>query len=108
MQRKVYVVNNSGHDFSPAEPFGELVFLTEGLFDRYNVTGMYRAFAPLLAESQEDDFILHSGPGIMSAVACSIFSAKHQRLNLLIWRGEESGKQRYVQRRLSFKDKKDD
>ena len=106
MPRKVYIVNNSGHDFSAAEPFGELVFLTEGLFDRYNVTGMYRAFSPLLASSSPEDFILHSGPGVMSAVACSIFAAKHGRLNLLIWRGEEFGKQRYVQRRLSFeKDK---
>ena len=101
--KTVFIVNDSGHDFSSAEPFGKLVYLTKGLYDRYNVTGMYREFEPKLCGSSPEDFILHSGPGIMSAVACSIFSAKHSRLNLLIWRGEDNGKQRYVQRRLSFK-----
>jgi|TARA_Y100000401_G_C8322675_1_gene226363 hypothetical protein len=100
--KTVYIVNDSGHDFSSAEPFGELVFLTKGLVDRFNLTGMYRAFQSSIDESHPEDFILHSGPGVMSAVACSMFSAKHGRLNLLLWRGEENGKQRYVQRRLSF------
>ena len=100
---KVYIVNDSGHDFSAAEGFGELVILSEGLIDRYNVTSMYRTFVPILAKSSPKDFILHSGPGIMSAIACSIFSARHDCLNLLIWRGEADGKERYVQRRLKFK-----
>jgi len=100
--KNVYIVNNSGHDFSSAEPFGNLIFLTQGLYDRYNVTGMFRAFRPQLEKSSSEDFILHSGPGVMSAVACSIFASKHNRLNLLLWRGEDNGKQRYVQRRLSF------
>ena len=102
-KKTVYIVNNSGHDFSSAEPFGKLEFLTEGLVDRFNITGMYRAFQPKIDESKPEDFILHSGPGVMSAVACSMFANKHGRLNLLLWRGEENGKQRYVQRRLSFK-----
>ena len=93
-KKTVYIVNNSGHDFSSAEPFGKLEFLTEGLVDRFNITGMYRAFQPKIDESK---------PGVMSAVACSMFANKHGRLNLLLWRGEENGKQRYVQRRLSFK-----
>ena len=101
-EKTVYIVNNSGHDFSSAKPFGKLEFLTEGLVDRFNVTGMYRAFQAKIAESEPEDFILHSGPGVMSAVACSMFADKHGRLNLLLWRGEENGKQRYVQRRLSF------
>ena len=103
IKKTVYIVNDSGHDFSSAKPFGKLVYLTQGLYDRYNVTGMYREFGPKISTSSPEDFILHSGPGIMSAVACSIFASKHDRLNLLIWRGEDNGKQRYVQRRLSFK-----
>tara|TARA_R110000744_G_scaffold119766_6_gene223322 strand:+ start:864 stop:1178 length:315 start_codon:yes stop_codon:yes gene_type:complete len=102
MTKKVFIVNNSGHVFTAAEPFGELIFLTEGLFDRYDLTGMFRTFEPILGESREDDFILHSGPGVMSAVACSIFAAKHRCLNLLIWRGEKGGTERYVQRKLTF------
>jgi hypothetical protein len=99
---KVFIINDSGHDFSSAESYGDLVPLTRGLFNRYDITGMYRTFEPLLSKSSSNDYILHCGPGVMSAVACSIFAAKHGRLNLLIWRAEENGTDRYVSRKIVF------
>ena len=102
MTRKVFIVNDSGHDFSLAKKYGELIIMSKGSIDRYNITGMNRVFGPHLSGSGPDDFILHPGPGVMSAVACSMFAAKHRRLNILLWRAEEDGNDRYIHRKVVF------
>lgn len=93
--RKVYIVNRSCHDFSSAAEFGELVYLTDGVISRYAVSEVYRTFADGLAESQAGDFILISGMSTMIAVICALFGAKHQRLNLLLYK-----KGRYLERTI--------
>lgn len=82
----VYIVNNSGHDFSQAERHGKVVVLSMGLIDPFKVTKMYRQFSSILSISEADDYILMSGPTTMNIIACAIFSALHGRINLLIWR----------------------
>ena len=101
--KKVFVVNDSGHDFAQAKVYGELTTLSHGLVDRFNVMAMLRTFEPVLENSSPEDYILHTGPGVMSAVACAVFAAKHGRLNLLLWRAERDGNDRYVHRKLLFK-----
>tara|TARA_R100000789_G_scaffold97563_1_gene100226 strand:+ start:651 stop:965 length:315 start_codon:yes stop_codon:yes gene_type:complete len=92
---KVYVVNKSGHDFKAAERFGELVFLSQGKMDRYAITSVYREFSDVLNESDPDDYILLTGLSSMSAVACSIFAYKWERLNLLLYKNNK-----YIERHL--------
>lgn len=90
MDRKVYIVNDSGHDFSYASKYGTLTIITEGQINKFHITEMYRQMCTFLMSSSPDDFILCSGPNIMNAIACSIFASLHGRLNLLIWRaGDE-------------------
>ena len=95
----VYIVNNSGHDFSKAEQFGKLVVLSEGLIDPYKVTGMFRKFSVAMKDSKPTDWILHSGPAVMNCIACGIFAHKHSRINLLIW-----NRSHYVKRIIILKD----
>jgi hypothetical protein len=99
----VYIINDSGHDYSDAERFGELIVMTSGLIDKFDITAMYRAFDIFLKDSKPDDFLLHSGPSIMAAVACAQFAAMHGRLNLLVWRYEDGKKDRYLHHTLRFK-----
>ena len=99
---KVLIVNDSGHDFSKATMFGPLVIMTKGMVNRFNVTQMFRIFEPFIRASYPHDYILHTGPGVMTAVACSMFAARHGRINLLLWRGEEDGEDKYVYRRLTL------
>ena len=99
---RVYIVNNSGHDFSDAERFGELVIMSEGIIDKFNVTSMLRIFQMYLKTSTKEDFILQSGPSIMNAVACAAFAARHQCINLLIWRYEQDGGDRYTHHRINL------
>ena len=102
VKAKVFVINDSGHNFAPAQAFGELVFMTKDEVNRFNVTQMKRSFTPFVNSSSPQDFVLHSGPGVMSAIACSMFAAKHGRLNLLLWRAGKDGDEGYVLRRLVF------
>ena len=95
MKHKVYVVNKGGHDFSSAESFGELVYLSEGSLNRYAVTNMYRQFSDILKESDSEDYILLTGLTTMGVVACSIFSYLHGKLNILLFK-----QGRYVDRSL--------
>ena len=97
--RKVLVINRSCHDFSKAERFGELVYLTEGNLNRYNTSSMYRQFEKEIKNSKPEDLILLSGMTIMSTIASAMFSARHKRLNLLIWK---SDKQDYIERTIEL------
>ena len=50
MKSKVYIINNSGHDYSLAEEYGELIFLTEGNLKPFSLNQYYR----ILAEKMKD------------------------------------------------------
>lgn len=83
--------------------YGQLVVMSEGLIDKFDLTGMMRIFDRYLQESESSDYILMSGPSTMAAIACAIFAAKHGCLNLLLWRFEKDGDDRYTHHKLSLK-----
>ncbi len=101
---KVFIVSASGHDFTPAEKHGELIPLSRGTINKFHITKMLRVFDEKLLNSTHEDFILQSGPTIMNVVACGRFIALHGCLNLLIWRIDEDGTEKYAIRRLNFKE----
>lgn len=82
----VYIVNKGGHDFGPATKFGKLVFLSEGHYSPFAVDKIYREIAEKLRGSSSDDYILSTGLTIMNSIACSCFTHKHGRLNLLLYK----------------------
>jgi hypothetical protein len=92
---RVFVINKSCHDFSKAQAWGQLVYLTEGNLNRYNTSSMFRQFEEAIKSSSSTDYLLLSGMTIMSTLAAAMFAAKHHRLNLLIWK---SDKQDYIER----------
>jgi hypothetical protein len=95
INKKVYVINKGGHDYSDARRFGRLVYLSEGIMNRYSVGRMYREFSAILKDSNKDDYILVSGLNIMNHIAGAIFGRLHGRLNILLYR-----KNTYVERRI--------
>ena len=95
--KKVYIVNRSAHDFSMAERYGELISLSEGSMNRYGTNNMHRKFSETLEDSSEDDYILLCGLSVMNVLACSIFTDKHRRLNLLMFKDGA-----YVERNIIF------
>lgn len=85
-ENKVFIVNKSAHDFSAAERYGKLVFLSEGPINRYSTNNMFRTFEPLLADSSPTDYIVPCSLNVMNSIVSAIFARKHGTLNLLLFK----------------------
>lgn len=97
----VYVPNKSGHDFSAAESYGNLVFVSEGYIKRNNVAEMYRLCAEAINNSSETDYIIQTGLPTLFGILCASFAFKHGRLNLLLHEvNTEMPHGRYIERQL--------
>lgn len=95
MQRTVYIVNRSSHDFSAAEDYGKLVYVTEGRVNRFATNDMVRIFSEAFKNSQPTDLIVLCSLSVMNSIACAVFAVKHRRLNLLLWKDKEG---KYIER----------
>ena len=89
MGNKVYVINKSSHDFSRAEEFGEIVYMSEGRMNRFGTNDMIRKFKEAMEDSSKDDYLLLCSLNVMNAIACAVFARKHGTLNLLLFKGGE-------------------
>ena len=83
---RVYIVNKSSHDFSSAERFGKLIFLSEGPMNRYSTNNMHRLFKEVMRGSSSNDYIVPCALNVMNSIACAIFAYKHGKLNLLLFK----------------------
>ena len=104
----IYVINKGCHDYSAAEKFGRIIFLTDGLYNQFATGQIYREFRESLKDSNPDDLILISGLTVMASIACSMFGAIHGRLNLLIFSKGKGRPDRYVKRTIMMRGVKDE
>jgi len=81
--RRVYIVNEGGHDYSAAREYGELIPLSQGKVNSSQVSRVYREFADILRNSNGEDYLLISGLSTLNAVAAAILARKHGRINIL-------------------------
>lgn len=96
---KVYIGNQSGHDFSASTKYGVPIFVTKGLVNRFAVNYMARRWALSLLGSKKDDYILLTSLTIITVVGAAAFAYLHGRLNLLIYRNSK-----YICRTVDFKE----
>lgn len=83
---KVFVVNKSTHDYSQAEKYGELVYVTTG-HQYHFATGTHaRNWLEKLKNSQPEDMIILSSLNVLCGIGCAVFAMLHGRLNLLLYR----------------------
>jgi hypothetical protein len=94
---KVYIVNKSAHDFSAAEPYGEIIFLSEGPMNRYSVANMIRQFTEIMKGSKPEDYIVPCSLNVMNSIASALFAFKHGKLNLLLFKQGT-----YIERNVVF------
>lgn len=83
---RVYVVNRSAHDYTPAAKYGDLVFVTQGRQNRYTANNHARMWAEALKDSQPDDYILLSSLNILCSIGCALFAMKHGKLNIIMYK----------------------
>lgn len=99
MKRKVFVINNSGHDYRDAERFGDIVFCTEGPLNRCDVSQMYRVFSDALQDAHEEDYLLLTSLASACSVASAIMANQFGRVNYLLF---DNGK--YIERTMVLED----
>ena len=99
MASKVFVPNfGAGHDYSDAERFGELVFVTSGSVNPFDTGVMKRAWAEALKQSEPMDYIIVTSLNSLCMVGAAEFAIRHGRLKLLLF----SSKGRYQKREIVF------
>ncbi len=95
---KVFVVNNMMHDYSAAAKYGELINVTEGKVPIFKTDTMISILKDKLADFTEDDYLLISGPVLISIIAVPMLFKKVSMLKLLVF---DAKKQEYVVRHIN-------
>lgn len=84
-EQTVWIVNFSGHDYSDAERFGEIEFITQGYVPRDRLDRMLGTVAERIANSGPNDWLLPSGLIPLNVLAGACWLKKHDTLRLLLW-----------------------
>ena len=95
---KVYVVNNTNHDYSKAEQYGELVYITKGKLPIFKTNTVRAMLEKGLVKFTKDDYLLISGPAIVSVMAAIILFNKFDTVKFLVF---DAKQQDYVVRHLN-------
>ena len=95
---KVYVVNNANHDYSKAEQYGELVYITKGRVPIFKTSTVRAMLEEGLVDFTEDDYLLLAGPAILSVMASVVLFNKFETVKFLVF---DAKQQDYVVRHLN-------
>lgn len=83
--RRVFILNDGGQNYQPAEKFGELIYCTEGKLDKFDISNMYRELSETLADSEPHDYIVLTSLSSLCSVACAMMGSMHGELHLLVY-----------------------
>lgn len=87
---KVYVTNGvEGMDFSKAEKFGQVVFITTGKQNIFRPNEIQHAMHVGLQGFEEDDYLILAGNSLTMFFAGLYVPDDVQRLQLLVWDQKE-------------------
>lgn len=89
MNKKVFITNDGGQDFSAAEEFGELIYCTDGNVDKFNISQMFRGLSETLNDSEAHDYLLLTSLTSLCSVASAIMAAKHGEVHFLIYQDKK-------------------
>ena len=95
---KVYIVNNANHDYSKAEQYGELVYVTRGKLPIFKTSTVRTMLEKGLVKFTKNDYLLISGPAIVSVMAATVLYNKFDTVKFLVF---DAKQQDYVVRHLN-------
>jgi hypothetical protein len=93
----VFIPNKSTQDFSDAERFGDIRYLTTALINPYGTNTLHRLIAKRMRDVTSQDYILVSSLNILTAIASGVMAYRTGQANFLIYR-----RGTYVERSLAF------
>ena len=95
---KVYILNNTIHDYSKAKRYGKLVNVTKGKVPIFKTSTVRAMLEKGLADFTKDDYLLLAGPAILSVMASAILFNKFDTVKFLVF---DAKQQDYVVRHLN-------
>lgn len=84
--KKVYIVNNGGHDYSDAERYGELNFCTSAALGKWDISAMFRELTVALEDAHPDDYLMISSLTSLCAVATAILADRFGEVHFLVYK----------------------
>ena len=82
----VWIVNNSGHDFSPAYEYGDnLYYLTNGRVNIFKTHKVINEIKGKMQNFRKDDWLLLSGNSILCVIAVQVALAMYGQVKVLIY-----------------------
>lgn len=81
---KVFVTNFAGHDYTKAEQYGEIFYLTRGFVNFNSLDRLKFKIAEALLDATGEDYLLFSGNSFISIVAAIIWYERFKKIKLLV------------------------
>lgn len=80
---RVFVANFAGHDYSIAEKYGELVFITKGFISFQGLDRVKYRVAQGMMEATAEDWLVLSGTNIINVLAALLWYQRHDCVKIL-------------------------
>lgn len=81
---RVFVTNFAGHDYSNAERFGEIVWITRGYISFHSLDRVKYQICEQVFKSTPEDWLLLSGIPVICVVSALFWYHLHRKVKLLI------------------------
>lgn len=94
----IYVLNKGYHNYSEADKFGSSIYVTEGpvpVFKQDKLVHMLKETFECF--NQTDDYVLLSGPVILSVLSIAMLLKRFEFVNILLF---DAKRQSYVVRQI--------
>lgn len=86
MTRKIYVINDSGHDFSAAKSYSDkMVILTSGKVNIFATDRVKAQMEQKMKDAEPGDLLLLSGNSILNVLAALLLMSKIGEVGFLIF-----------------------
>lgn len=82
---KVFIANYSAHDYSSAEQYGEIHYITKGYVSFYSLDRVRVGITQNILKTSPDDYLLLSGTSLICTMAGMIWILIHGKINILTW-----------------------
>ena len=79
----VFVTNFQAKNFTPAEKFGDIVFITKGFMPLDDMNLIRKKLEAYIDISDSSDFVILIGPTVILGMFTMLWAAKHGYMNLL-------------------------
>jgi hypothetical protein len=81
---KVFVTNyNGNYDYSIADSFGEVIFMTEGFLPEHRYVNVEKTFESYAKTAESTDLLFLSGSNIICAIAVAAWLRQKEEVHIL-------------------------